>query len=118
MLFLLGAGSLGSLPLSPPKDRDDVQALTERNLELIGLIKTPPPYLTITGGEPTLLGDDLFRLLAQLKVSMPTRNRSTCAHEWASICVAGICKAFWVGGSNPLSPTILIFGVSDLRRFR
>ena len=55
----------------PPKDRDDVEALTKRNLELIGLIKTPPPYLTITGGEPTLLGDSLFQLITQLKVSMP-----------------------------------------------
>jgi His-Xaa-Ser system radical SAM maturase HxsC len=55
----------------PPKDRDDVQALTERNLELIGLIAPHPPYLTITGGEPTLLGDNLFELITQLKLSMP-----------------------------------------------
>jgi His-Xaa-Ser system radical SAM maturase HxsC len=55
----------------PPKDRDDVEALTERNLELIDLIAPYPPYLTITGGEPTLLGDNLFRLITQLKFSMP-----------------------------------------------
>jgi His-Xaa-Ser system radical SAM maturase HxsC len=55
----------------PPKDRDDVAALTERNLELIRLITPVPPYLTITGGEPTLLGDHLFTLIAQLKRSMP-----------------------------------------------
>ena len=55
----------------PPKDRDDVVALTERNLELIRLIAPAPPYLTITGGEPTLLGDHLFTLIAQLKRSMP-----------------------------------------------
>jgi len=55
----------------PPKDRDDVEALTERNLELISLIAPHPPYLTITGGEPTLLGDNLFKLIAQLKHSMP-----------------------------------------------
>jgi len=55
----------------PPKDRDDVVALTERNLELIRLIEPAPPYLTITGGEPTLLGDNLFTLIAQLKRSMP-----------------------------------------------
>jgi len=55
----------------PPKDRDDVGALTERNLELIRLIAPAPPYLTITGGEPTLLGDHLFALIAQLKRSMP-----------------------------------------------
>src|SRR5438067_5598607 len=55
----------------PPKDRDDVEALTERNLELIRLIRPHPPYLTITGGEPTLLGDNLFKLLLQLKMSLP-----------------------------------------------
>lgn len=55
----------------PPKDRDDVEALTERNLQLINLIRPQPPYLTITGGEPTLLADNLFRLLLQLKTSMP-----------------------------------------------
>lgn len=46
-------------------------ALTERNLELIRLIAPTPPYLTITGGEPTLLGDHLFTLIAELKRSMP-----------------------------------------------
>ena len=56
----------------PPKDKDDVEALTKRNLELIDLIEEPPPYLTITGGEPTLLGESLFTLISQLKTSMPT----------------------------------------------
>ena len=56
----------------PPKDKDDVEALTKRNLELINLIEEPPPYLTITGGEPTLLGENLFKLISQLKTSMPT----------------------------------------------
>jgi His-Xaa-Ser system radical SAM maturase HxsC len=55
----------------PPKDRDDVEALTKRNFELINLIEEPPPYLTITGGEPTLLGENLFKLISQLKTSMP-----------------------------------------------
>ena len=48
------------------------EALTKRNLELIDLIEDPPPYLTITGGEPTLLGENLFTLISQLKTSMPT----------------------------------------------
>ena len=30
-----------------------------------------PDYLTITGGEPTLLGDNLFALIKQLKMSLP-----------------------------------------------
>jgi His-Xaa-Ser system radical SAM maturase HxsC len=55
----------------PPKDRNDVEVLAERNLELISLIAPHPSYLTITGGEPTLLGDYLFKLIEQLKLSMP-----------------------------------------------
>jgi len=52
----------------PPKDRDDIPALLERNRELIALMSPAPPYLTITGGEPTLLGEGLFELIGQLKV--------------------------------------------------
>jgi His-Xaa-Ser system radical SAM maturase HxsC len=55
----------------PPKDRDDTEALTARNMELIDLISPAPPYLTITGGEPTLLGERLFTLFARLKEAMP-----------------------------------------------
>ena len=55
----------------PPKDRDDVEALANRNRQLIELIMPGPPYLTITGGEPTLLGDHLFQLISHLKESLP-----------------------------------------------
>ena len=55
----------------PPKDRDDIEALTVRNHEIIDLIDQPPSYLTITGGEPTLLGDHLFGLVSYLKAKMP-----------------------------------------------
>lgn len=55
----------------PPKDKDDVAALTQRNRELIRLIDPAPTYLTITGGEPTLLGDNLFTLITQLKETLP-----------------------------------------------
>lgn len=74
----------------PPKDRDDTDALTARNLELIDLIQAPPPYLTITGGEPTLLGDRLFALIGRLKDAMPgtelhmlTNGRSLAWPEYA-----------------------------------
>jgi His-Xaa-Ser system radical SAM maturase HxsC len=56
----------------PPKDHDDVAALLARNFELIDLIHQAPPYLTITGGEPTLLGDHLFDLIKRLKERMPS----------------------------------------------
>jgi His-Xaa-Ser system radical SAM maturase HxsC len=55
----------------PPKDKDDVESLTKRNQELISLMSPAPEYLTITGGEPTLLGDHLFGLIDQLKTSLP-----------------------------------------------
>jgi MoaA/NifB/PqqE/SkfB family radical SAM enzyme len=81
----------------PPKDRDDVEALTERNLQLVKLIRPQPPYLTITGGEPTLLGDNLFKLLLQLKMSLPetelhmlTNGRAFAWPVYAQQC-ATIC---------------------------
>ncbi len=55
----------------PPKDKDDVGSLMKRNQELIRLMSPAPEYLTITGGEPTLLGDLLFCLIDQLKISLP-----------------------------------------------
>ena len=56
----------------PPKDKDDVAAIAKRNLELIRLMQPQPEYLTITGGEPTLLGEHLFSLIKQLKLNLPT----------------------------------------------
>lgn len=55
----------------PPQDRDDTDELTERNIELIQLIERPPEFLTLTGGEPTLLGEKLFRLLSALRDHLP-----------------------------------------------
>jgi len=55
----------------PPSDRDDADALTQRNLKLIDLIAPPPDYLCITGGEPTLLGERLLSILRKLKDVMP-----------------------------------------------
>jgi His-Xaa-Ser system radical SAM maturase HxsC len=54
----------------PPVDRDD-SGLTGVNLEAIRLMKPPPVHLGITGGEPTLLGAGLFRILDELKVRLP-----------------------------------------------
>lgn len=55
----------------PPQDRDDTDALTTRNLELIRLIDTAPTRLVITGGEPTLLGENLFAIIAALRDKFP-----------------------------------------------
>jgi His-Xaa-Ser system radical SAM maturase HxsC len=56
----------------PPKNRDDVDDLAARNLELIDLIDPAPPYITITGGEPTLLGDRLLKLISTLALKLPS----------------------------------------------
>jgi His-Xaa-Ser system radical SAM maturase HxsC len=55
----------------PPQDSDDADALTERNLNLIRLIDKPPTRLVITGGEPTLLGERLFTIIAALRDKFP-----------------------------------------------
>ena len=55
----------------PPQDRDDADASLERNLELIRLIESPPSRLVITGGEPTLLGERLFTIIAALRDKFP-----------------------------------------------
>jgi sulfatase maturation enzyme AslB (radical SAM superfamily) len=55
----------------PPKDKDDTHELAERNLEVVRLIDPTPEYLTITGGEPTLLGDKLLTLISALRDKMP-----------------------------------------------
>jgi His-Xaa-Ser system radical SAM maturase HxsC len=55
----------------PPKDADDTDALTDRNLQLIDFMSPATEYLTITGGEPTLLGGRLFAILAKLRDRLP-----------------------------------------------
>jgi len=58
----------------PPKDRDDTAQLYERNAAMISLIEPLPAYLTITGGEPTLLGERLCELVTLLRHRMPETN--------------------------------------------
>jgi len=54
----------------PPVDRDD-SGLVEINLEAIRLMNPAPASLGITGGEPTLLGENLFRIFHELKLRLP-----------------------------------------------
>jgi His-Xaa-Ser system radical SAM maturase HxsC len=54
----------------PPKDVDDSWRIRE-HLRLLSLIETSPQFLCITGGEPTLLGDELIRLLDEIKSKLP-----------------------------------------------
>lgn len=54
----------------PPKDVDD-SYLIDENLRLIDLIPATTRDLTITGGEPTLLGEGLLRILEACRDKLP-----------------------------------------------
>ncbi|CDX57743.1 His-Xaa-Ser system radical SAM maturase HsxC [Mesorhizobium plurifarium] len=54
----------------PPKDIDDRWLAAELQ-ELIPLLPVSTPFLGLTGGEPTLLGDDFFRLLSATHIRLP-----------------------------------------------
>ena len=58
----------------PPKDHDDIRAMTDRNLKLIEIIDSAPRRLVITGGEPTLLGENLFTIIAALRDKFPSTS--------------------------------------------
>jgi His-Xaa-Ser system radical SAM maturase HxsC len=55
----------------PPQDRDDADAMAQRNLQMIRLIDRPPRRMVITGGEPTLLGERLFDIVAAMRDKFP-----------------------------------------------
>jgi His-Xaa-Ser system radical SAM maturase HxsC len=68
----------------PPREVDDSFRVQE-HLRIISLIREPPEFLCITGGEPTLLGDGLLKILSALKAKFPktpvqmlTNGRSYC----------------------------------------
>lgn len=54
----------------PPKKVDDRDRVAE-HLKLIDLIDTSTPELGITGGEPTLFGDDFIRIVARCRDRLP-----------------------------------------------
>lgn len=51
----------------PPKDKNDIPYLFDIHKKLIPLIPKDCVELGISGGEPTLMGDDFFELLSLLK---------------------------------------------------
>ena len=57
----------------PPKDIDDSWRIQE-HLRVLSLIETPPQFLCITGGEPTLLGDGLIQILAEIRNRLPSTS--------------------------------------------
>ncbi len=74
----------------PPKDKNDVPRLFNINSQLIPLIPKDCIELGISGGEPTLMGDHFFDLLALIKAELPetevhllTNGRSFAWHNMA-----------------------------------
>ncbi|WP_376704473.1 His-Xaa-Ser system radical SAM maturase HxsC [Mesorhizobium sp. ISC25] len=54
----------------PPKDIDDSWLAVEMQ-QLLPLLPASTPFLGLTGGEPTLLGEDFFDLLSAVKTLLP-----------------------------------------------
>ena len=57
----------------PPREVDDSDRIYE-HLRLVELMDPNTEYLGITGGEPTLLKDDLFRLLTKCRDCLPSAH--------------------------------------------
>lgn len=55
----------------PPLNRNDVDALFEKNLLILASAPLELEDIGITGGEPTLLGEKLFELLEEIRSKLP-----------------------------------------------
>ena len=58
----------------PPMKRDDIDFFYEKNIRLIDSAPIELPTIGITGGEPTLLGDRLFDLIAHIRKRLPNTH--------------------------------------------
>lgn len=92
------------------KNASDVSS--ERILEIIRYISSYPEHLTITGGEPTLIGDGLFDIMALLKERFPettylflTNGRIFSCEDYfnrfAEVIPNEICFAIPIYGDSP-----------------
>ena len=58
----------------PPVKRNDIDFFYEKNIRLIDSAPIELPTIGITGGEPTLLGDRLFDLIAHIRKRLPNTH--------------------------------------------
>lgn len=70
-IFATGQCNSNCLMCSQPPVEDDIDSLIEEHLRLIDLIASAPTSFGITGGEPTLLGDGLIRIVSAIKTRFP-----------------------------------------------
>ena len=66
-------------PILQEKDK------TPFNLKLISLLDKTTQEIGITGGEPTLIGDNLFTLINHIKKRI-TENSYQYSFQWCKIC--------------------------------
>jgi His-Xaa-Ser system radical SAM maturase HxsC len=71
VIFATGQCNSNCLMCSQPPADDDIPSLIDEHLRLIGLILSPPESLGISGGEPTLLGDGLVKILGAIQHRFP-----------------------------------------------
>lgn len=71
VIFATGQCNSNCLMCSQPPTDDDIPSLIDEHLRLIDLIPAPPKSLGISGGEPTLLGDGLVKILTAIKNRFP-----------------------------------------------
>lgn len=58
----------------PPVKRNDIDFFYEKNIRLIDSAPIELPTIGITGGEPTLLGERLFDLIAYIRKRLPNTH--------------------------------------------
>ena len=58
----------------PPVKNDDIDFFYEKNIRLIDSAPIELPTIGITGGEPTLLGERLFDLIAYIRKRLPNTH--------------------------------------------
>jgi len=73
-LFATSRCNSNCLMCSQPPALEDDNSIVEEHLRIIDLIKDPPETLGITGGEPTLLGEGLVRVIARMKERFPNTH--------------------------------------------
>lgn len=55
----------------PPSDKNDIEALWNKNIKLIDTAPKELLSIGVTGGEPTLLGDRFFELIRHIRKTLP-----------------------------------------------
>lgn len=58
--------------MCPQEPKPDIEDYISLNNRIISLIENPPEYITITGGEPTLLGENLTEMIRHLRKQLPS----------------------------------------------